>query len=769
VLYVFVCIAGQLHRLGDAYTKVAHTCIARATAATLFLLLATITFLPATRADEPGIPVHREILALYDGGEETSPDSTRVHRYAEMPLNYLGFIVSYWDVSKGLPDVDRLANAHGILTWFLSEQRRKLFVLLQQAAARGVRIVVLGDGGFPNERDSQVEANRLFAQIGFEMTESTIDLTYKTKIIYRDAMIGFERDLDSVLPQYPVVNVVGADVERHLTLEQTEVDASTGSTVVLTSPRGGFAASGYFQYEVPGVAATQWIVDPFAFFTAAFGALPGPIPDVTTISGRRIYFSHIDGDGWSNVSRITRFGDQRMISAAVVQRGLIEAYPDLPVSVGVIGADVDPQYGHVADAQNVARALYQLPQVEVATHTYTHPYSWKFFEHYERAREERALGQSDISWTSRLMMRVRTYSQRLFPGIARDHRDNEIVVSDHPPRAYSSFNFDLDQEISGAVAASQQLAPAGKRTALYLWSGDADPFAEAVARTRRLGIRNLNGGDSRINADAPSIAYIAPIARPVGSERQIYAPDANDYIYMRDDDGREFGFLYLGKAIEATENPRRLKPVDVYYHMYVGERPAELNVVRHHLDYARHAPLAPIAASHYAAIADGFFSAKILQLDGSTWRISDRGALQTVRFDDADRVAVDFGRSVGVLGQERKAATLYVALDAAVDDSIVALSPVDNAKQTVPYLISARWTFSDLHRHQCGFTVDAEGYGEGDMIWGGLPPGTYGVQVRRSNKAILQSETTVDSTGILTLALKADAIEPVLVDLLCRS
>src|SRR5262249_59582423 len=164
------------------------------------------------------------------------------------------------------------------------------------------------------------------------------DLTYASKITQRDGLIGFEHDVDSVLPQYPVVNVVTTDVARHLTLERRQGGAITNSTVVLTSPRGGYAATGYFQYQVPGTDISQWIVEPFAFFTAAFGPLGAPIPDTTTVSGRRIYFSHIDGDGWNNASRIARFRDRQMISAAVVKEELIEAYPDLPVSVGVIGA-----------------------------------------------------------------------------------------------------------------------------------------------------------------------------------------------------------------------------------------------------------------------------------------------------------------------------------------------------------------------------------------------------------------------------------------------
>src|SRR5438552_14563050 len=136
------------------------------------------------------------------------------------------------------------------------------------------------------------------------------------------------------MQRYPDVNSSAADVACHLALKPRLLNASTTSTVVLSGPHGGFAAAGYFQYHVPGTDIAQWIIDPFAFFAAAFGPLGAPIPDTTTLSGRRIYFSHIDGDGWNNASRIARFRDQQQISAAVVQYELIEPYPDLPVAIG---------------------------------------------------------------------------------------------------------------------------------------------------------------------------------------------------------------------------------------------------------------------------------------------------------------------------------------------------------------------------------------------------------------------------------------------------
>ena len=240
-----------------------------------------------------------------------------------------------------------------------------------------------------------------------------------------------------------------------------------------------------------------------------------PIPDVTTLSGRRIWFSHIDGDGWNNVSRVEAYRDKSTIAATVILRELIAPYPDLPVAVGVIGADIDERYGTPEAGRQTARELYALPQVEVATHSYTHPYQWSFFENYDRKLEERLIGPDETEWKAVLGDRVRRFARLIFPGLIRKSSETEgKFIDEDPPRAYSEFPFDLDQEIRGAITAAEEMAPEGKRGTLYLWSGGAEPFEGAIAQTRRLGLRNLNGGDSRYDADYPSISYlVADLAR----------------------------------------------------------------------------------------------------------------------------------------------------------------------------------------------------------------------------------------------------------------
>src|SRR5262245_28880462 len=482
----------------------------------LLLFVCALTLVPAATAqplaDEPRAePVRREILAIYDSREDPRPDQTRIHRFAEMPLNYFGFVVTYWDINAGLPGSDRSENLRGIITWLRRPPPPLYYLWAQQQVTRGVRMVVLGDSGLPSASTSLADANKLFAEIGFGLTGNAVDLTYGTRVLQRDALIGFERPLDPVLPAFPIVGTFGSDVTSHLILEHREGNQVLASSVVLTSSRGGYAANGYFVYEEPTTGRTKWIIDPFAFFQKAFGAELMPIPDVTTLSGRRLWFSHIDGDGWNNMTYIEAYRDKPTIAAAVILRDLIAPYPDLPVAVGVIGADIDERYGTPEAARTTARELYALPQVEVATHSYTHPYQWSFFENYDRAQEERLIGPDETEWKSVLGDRVRKVARWLFPALARKGGETESKLGDEdPPRAYSEFPFDLDQEIRGAITAAEEMAPEDKHGTLYLWSGGAEPFEGAIARTPRPGLRKPNGGESRYDAHSPSARSLPP-------------------------------------------------------------------------------------------------------------------------------------------------------------------------------------------------------------------------------------------------------------------
>ncbi len=710
-------------------------------------------------ADAQSKKVSRDVLALYDGAAEPAPDATAIHQFAEMPLNHLGLRLTFVDFRKPLPDLAFGAEFRAILLWLKADARPSLTALewVADAADAGVRVVLMGATADLGSEQYGTVGQRLFGRLGLRHEGLEIDATYRAQIAESDDVIaGGERE-PVPLPPFPVVSSESDLARVHLSVRYPAGDALRESVLVATAATGGYVAGNYaITYDVRA-DRTQWLIDPFPFFRRAIlGDETMPAPDVTTLSGRRIYFSHIDGDGWNNISNAERYRGQRMPSAIVVQRELIERYPDLPVTVGYVAGDGDPVHGGQASARQIAREIFALAQVEIGSHTYTHPYRWRFFETYDRAQEERLLREARQAAPSRATSLARD-------ALAKPEPDADL------PRVYARLPFDLSNEVEGAVRAAEALAPSGKRAALYQWSGDTSPFEAAVGMTRAIGVRNINGGDTRLDSSYPSLTYVPPIARKVGSERQIYAVNSNDYIYLVEA-GQDHAFLFLDETLLNTDWPRRLKGFNLYYHMYAGERSASLNAVRYFLEAARNGPYVPITAARYAAIADGFFSLELWREGANRWSIRNRGAVETVRFEDATGMTVDLASSAGIVGMRHHGNALYVALDPAAEAPLLALraeADEPGADMRKPYLSESRWRVSHLVRAPCVVSFQAGGFGPGQMAWRDLPPGRYRIDAWSGPTLVWTSNAEVGATGKLDFIVGAAGLEPLAIDIAC--
>ncbi len=729
-----------------------------------------------------GRVVSRTLLALYDSKQEGPPHQSRLHKLAEMPLNHLGFMLDYRDVNGPLPTGADLARYRAVITWFVEPLADPAAYIqwLEPAVATNLRYVMLGEIA-PRETDELMRAiNRVLVPMGIIHGGSFVDLTYKSKIASQNtSMIGFEQKLDKALPGFPLMLKVSTELETHLVIDADTPEGRKQAVVVATGPRGGFAAQNFTVVLEPNTDRLSWVLDPFEFFSKCLGSERFPIPDVTTVSGRRIYFSHIDGDGWNNLSDVE--GYRQVLSAEVVARELIEPFPDLPVSVGLIAGDVQPLLGGNPAGAVVARRLYALPQVEVASHTHTHPFNWSFFERYDRASEEKLI--------KNYRPPDQPFRERLTAALARaagrtviDQRYNPYVSgSDDLPRSYLKVPFDLESEVLGALRISENFAPGGKRAKLYLWSGDATPFEAAVTATRALGVRNMNGGDSRLDPEFPSVAYLPAISRPVGRERQIYAVNSNENTYTNDWTGPFNGQALLVNTLANTEKPRRLKGFNLYYHMYSGEKQASLRAVRKLLELARSSEVIPIDASGYAAMADDFFATELIQIGANRWEIRNRGALETVRFDAAEQLVIDENESSGVLGANRHLGALYVSLDPAAKTVTVALrardaarpdasAPTTAAVTNTPLLmyVEGRWRLSDRHVEACTQSMTAEGYGTGDLTFAGQPNRPVRIKVTRNDTLLSEEIRWTGADGLLALQLGIDARTPVRLSFSCH-
>jgi polysaccharide biosynthesis protein PelA len=713
-----------------------------------------------------GRAVRREILALYDSQHEKTPQTTRIHHFAEMPLNWLGYKFTYLDVNGALPDPGDLGRYRGILTWFVEPMQRieRYLDWLDKATALGTRYVFIAEVAPPLMVANHPQLTRILGRLGLKPTSQYVNVTHTAKVLTNNPdMVGFERPLDKALPDFRVFSLIPDKTTVHLSVQAPKRFGGDTAALIVTNAAGGYMADEYSIFFEPNTDRVRWTGNPFLFFKLAFGEDRFPVPDVTTQSGRRIYFSHIDGDGWNNVSQVEGFREQQLTSAEVARRELIGAYPDLPVSIGIIAGDMRPDLGGNADGAEIARKLYAMPQVEVASHTYTHPFNWSFFEAYDRQIEEDMIEKAFKPDRS-LGDKVRSV---MFKTAGKLGISKYMAGGSDLPRSYLKEPFDLAKEVQGALTAAEQLAPPGKKAKLYLWSGNTTPFEGAIKATRDAGVRNLNGGDSRLDKEFPSVFYVPPIGRPVGKERQIYAVNSNENTYTNDWTGPFYGFFMLEQTWANTDKPRRLKPMNLYYHMYVAERAGALAAVKHFLQTMRNSEVLPMAASDYVAIADDFYGVEIEQVGLFSWAVTNRGAVQTMRFDAADALTVDLVRSRGVLGSNRHERALYVALDPAVPRPIITLrARAEEAAATVESgmpvanLVSSRWSLSNRVETACGFTVNMQGFGPGEMSWATLPGRGFRVTVERQGTKLSEQIQWADPTGKLTLRLDENALEP---------
>jgi len=205
--------------------------------------------------------------------------------------------------------------------------------------------------------------------------------------------------------------------------------------------------------------------------------------------------------------------------------------------------------------------------------------------------------------------------------------------------------------------------------------------------------------------------------------------------------------------------------------MYSGEKAASLASVKHFLERARKAPVIPVAASHYAAIADSFYDVEIEQVNVLSWVIARRGTLSTVRFDDASELTIDHAESDGVLGATTHRGSLYVALDPSVERAVVTLRQSEETARgggPVATLVESRWQVLQRIEEACGLRLRVQGYGKGDMVWAAAPRRKFEVALSRGDQPISTSTATADDEGRLSLGIEADAIEPLELRLTCH-
>lgn len=542
--------------------------------------------------------VPRRVLILYNGAEVPALNYANAHRYLHMPLNHLGYVVDFADVRQPLPDRVWRDRYAGVVTWFsgqlpaASDAAVQRWLLARQQ--EGMPLALLGDLGFVADRATLAR---------FGLRSANIDNVSQLRLASRHPMLGFETTPQPSRAELAPLQLIGGSGQPLVEVEDQQGRRFPGGALM---PWGGFLLDPFVLTEIPGTEQARWVVDPFAFLQSALRLPALPVPDTTTENGRRLLFSHIDGDGFP--SRAEFPGSP--YAAEVLLTEVLEKYR-VPTTMSVIEAEVAPHGLYPkqsAELENIARRMFRLPHVEIASHTWSHPYLWdRSVRHGIFAEGSTAAYNLDI------------------PG----------------------YQFDLTREIVGSSDyIRQRLAPPGKPVRILLWSGDTAPSAEALAIVEKAGMLNMNGGDTSITRSNPSLTAVGALGLVKGGNLHVHAPITNENIYTNLWRGPFYGYERAIESFEMTEQPRRLKPVGIYYHTYSTSKPAGLRALQKVHAWARAQPLHPVFASEFIMKVRDFHDIALAR-DNGGWRVRGNGDLRTLRLpEELGRIRLDEARGV---------------------------------------------------------------------------------------------------------------------------
>jgi hypothetical protein len=524
-------------------------------------------------------------------------------------LEYMGYVVDYVDVRRGLPGGDLSGRYAGIVI-LLPEGVPDVDAYrgwLVRQLDRGLRIAFLEGFGF--------NADPTFlARLGLAPAATAAKGPVRVEQS-SSSYVGFEAPVRPRLHEVPPVRVTSPETTSKLRVRDA---AGESWDAVVLGPWGGGAFQPYVVED--GLAQERrWILDPFRFLHDAL-ALPSiPAPDVTTESGRRILTIHIDGDAF--VSRAERRDAE--YTGQVILDEVLRRYP-LPHTVSIVEGEIGPAGMFPKEApqlEAIARAIFRLPNVEIASHTFSHPFEWAEAESGKRSSPPPYLN---------------------IPGYA----------------------FDLRREIEGSVAyINQRLAPPGKRVKVLLWPGDCEPSSAAVAMAQSLGLFDVNGGGATRTRALPSLTHGTAMGIPRdGGAYQVFAPVENENVYTNEWRGPFYGYAQATETFDLNEEPRRLGILSIYYHFYSGAKTASLVALHRVYAYAMRQETTPLYLSEYAAKVLAFQRLSLARrVDDGGWEIADAGDLQTLRVDAAWGWP-DLVRSAGVAGVRDVPQGRYVTL-----------------------------------------------------------------------------------------------------------
>ncbi|SFV58322.1 Extracellular Matrix protein PelA [hydrothermal vent metagenome] len=524
------------------------------------------------------------------------------HEYGALPLEYLGYIQKLYRIEKQLPKLATLQRYAGIVIWLRNHypHPKKLLKWINAARKTGIKIAIVGNFGFDAKKD-ELKSLGIYIHKNKQMP--------KRSILKEDPMIGYE-----IMPSM-AYNSQKIICKACKPLLQYSYEDNSTSTPAAITPWGGYLVEEAYITDIN--KENLWVVNPFQFFAQALRLQKLPVADPTTENGKRLFFSHVDGDGIMN--RVE--GNFGTFSGDALLNHIFKKYP-LPISVSVIGAEIDPQglYPKLSPKLiKIAKQIFALPNIEPASHTFTHTFFWG------------KIHNGTLEPKYRLKPKGYKYSLKRELKTTLDNINTKYIKPNKKPKAKTIF-----------------------------WSGDCAPRVNALDFIYKHHILAINGGDTTIQNTSPWLTLVAPFGLKRGDYYQIYTGAQNENVFTNDWLGPFWGFKRVTQTFKLTNSPRRLKPIDVYFHLYSGSKQASLEALKYVFDWAMKQDTMPIFTSEYIPKVMDMYEVSVAH-EKNRWLFSGMRDLKTIRFEDYNGT-FDLSASKNIAGFSHFENHTYVSL-----------------------------------------------------------------------------------------------------------
>jgi len=574
------------------------------------------------------ILIKRSLICLYNSLQHEDSFFNNLHQRIETELNYYGYFCDYFDVNDLPENADKYA---GIIYWASSNQLKDpvyFYKWLVQNIKKGKKVVLLGD--IPTRKlkqDLTKQINEILKKnFGFYIGDYWYNNKSGIKIEEKNKIFDFEMPLLSgTVVDFRNILISSKYIKPLLELSYKDRDLLLKSFPVFIAPWGAFGIDDKIFYT--GNKQNRWLINPFEFVKMIFNTRY-PIPETTTINGKRILYIHMDGDGANSISEV----DKKKNCAEIWYDKIGKKFPDFKTGVSFIGADLDPKYVGSTRAQKIARKIFALPNVEPASHTYTHPLSW---------------------------------SKALVAFIKKGEKEEKALYGNiEHIKAFRSKAGEVDHEyeIVGSMKYISKFCPKNKQVKVLYWSGDCLPTKADLETIEKNNFFAINNGDTFFDLKHNSYFYVTPIARDVHGIKQIYSSNSNENVYTELWTENFWGFKNVIVTFKKTGYPIRIKPVNLYYHFYSVEKIASYNALVFIYRYLerKKEQFNNIFPSQFIKIVKNFFSVRIYSIGNNKFLIENSTDLKEFRFEG--KVKIKPIRNITAVHYNKKLNVTYITL-----------------------------------------------------------------------------------------------------------